>query len=96
MAVFGFYLEYDGKKTLSNPYERPADSIHSDSFIGAVNKFAASNRLKAIGQDVLDTGDYRAFFESRAFLRKSRELIYYIKPEGDETVSTRRYSGENR
>lgn len=94
MAVFKFFLEFDGRKSLSNPYEIPADSIWSNSFIGAANTFASKHKLKTLSQDVLDAGGYRVFFESRSLFKGSKQLIYYVKSEeGQAETARHRYKG---
>lgn len=81
MPIFKFFLEWDGKKTLTNPYEYPADTIYAGGAASAVNAFAAKNKLKNIGYDSLEHEGYRGFFEKKNFFGKSRELIYFISCE---------------
>lgn len=79
MNTYQFYIEYDGRKTVSHAYEMPIETIIADVIDHAVNKFAAKNKLKNVKVDHLDEGDYRVFLEKRNVLGKARELVYFVR-----------------
>ncbi|MDN3954737.1 hypothetical protein [Sporolactobacillus laevolacticus] len=78
MNTYQFYIEYDGRKTVSHAYEMPIETIIADVIDHAVNKFAVKNKLKNVKVDHLDEGDYRVFLEKRNVLGKARELVYFV------------------
>ncbi|MFT8312356.1 MAG: hypothetical protein ABF629_14440 [Sporolactobacillus sp.] len=79
MGRFLFYLEYDGKRTVSNTYESPVDVVHADGVLGAVSAFAEKNKLKKVRNESLENGNYRAFFIKKAYFGRSREIVYFIQ-----------------
>ncbi|RYM05489.1 hypothetical protein EWH99_05750 [Sporolactobacillus sp. THM7-7] len=81
MKKYTFYIEYDGKRTISNSYDSPIDTIVADEAAIAVSRFAAKNKIKQISVDSLNGDEFRAFFVNRSLFGKSRELIYYIRVE---------------
>lgn len=81
MSTFNFYLEYDGKRSLSNPYGTPIDQIEADGVNGASNRFAEKNHLKKLDVDELSADEFRIYYESRRFLGRSKDIIYYVKKD---------------
>lgn len=75
MQDYEFYLEYDGKRTVAQDYNNPADTIVEATIEKAAKKFAKRKKLKFMDYDVLmsDNG-FRLYFEN-----KKNELIYYVK-----------------
>lgn len=53
MSRFLFYLEYDGKRTVSNTYEAPVDVVQADGVLGAISLFAEKNKLKKVRNEGL-------------------------------------------
>ena len=89
MNKYLFYCEFDGRKTLSNPYAHPTDTIHSDGISSAIKKFSKKNKLKQTGYDTLKENEYRVFFNKRVMFGESRELIYYVQtgvPDGPQST----------
>ncbi|MCI1857410.1 MAG: DUF1995 family protein [Sporolactobacillus sp.] len=89
--TFTFYLEHDGRKTVTDPYDVPVDEIRADGIAGALKRFADKHKLKQLSFDALEGGDYRAFYERKRFFASSWELVYYITAkERDEREPHRR------
>lgn len=79
MNMFDFYLEYDGKRGLSNPYGTPIDQIEADGIKSASNRFAEKNHLRKIDMDELSTDEFRVYYESKHLFQGAKDIIYYIK-----------------
>ncbi|MCO7177085.1 hypothetical protein ACFP7A_13940 [Sporolactobacillus kofuensis] len=81
MEQYCFYLEYDGKRTVSHSYESPAAVINSEGIRNAIHSFAEKNSLKVDSQESLTDGNYRVFFVKRSLFGGGREFVYYVKHE---------------
>jgi hypothetical protein len=84
MSRFLFYLEYDGKRTVSNTYDAPVDVVQADGVLGAISLFAEKNKLKKVKNESLEKSNYRAFFIKKAHFGRSRELVYFIQQDATE------------
>ncbi|EST12770.1 hypothetical protein [Sporolactobacillus laevolacticus] len=79
MNTYQFYIEYDGRRTVSSAYETPIETVIADTIDQAAGKFAEKNKLKNVKVDHLDEGDYRVFLEKKNLLGKTRELVYFVR-----------------
>lgn len=84
MSRFLFYLEYDGRRTVSNTYETPVDVIHADGVLGAISLFAEKNKLSKEKNEGLENGNYRAFYVKKTPFHRSREIVYFIQEADHE------------
>jgi hypothetical protein len=75
MENFEFYLEFDGKQTIT-AYEKAVGSVRAGTVKTAVKTFAKRQGLRTNGWEALITGDggYRAYYIGK----RRRELIYYV------------------
>lgn len=78
MYTYQFYLEYDGRKTVSHAYDMPFETLVADSIDHAARQFAEKNNVKKAELDQLDEKDYRIFFEKKSLLGKLHELVYFV------------------
>lgn len=79
MYTYQFYIEYDGRRTVSHAYESPIETIVADAIDQAVGRFAEKNKLRKVKVDHLDEGDYRVFFEKKNLFGNHREFIYFVR-----------------
>jgi hypothetical protein len=79
MYTYQFYIEYDGRKTVSHAYDMPIETIVADSLDHAARQFAEKSHMKKVKLDQLDENDYRIFFEKKSLLGKLQELIYFVQ-----------------
>jgi hypothetical protein len=79
MENFEFYLEFDGKQTIT-AYEKAASTVQAGTVKTAVKTFAKRQGLRVNGWESLITGDggYRAYYIGK----RRRELIYYVVANG--------------
>ncbi|MDN3954734.1 hypothetical protein [Sporolactobacillus laevolacticus] len=84
MSRFLFYLEYDGKRTLSNTYETPVDEVHADGVLSAISLFAAKNGLKKEENESLENGNFRVFYIKKGLFGRSKEVVYFVKQDDSE------------
>ncbi|SFG94800.1 hypothetical protein [Sporolactobacillus nakayamae] len=79
MNTYLFYIEYDGRKTVSHGYDVPVETMVADSINHAARQFAEKNKVKKVKLDQLDEKDYRVFFEKKSLLVKPQELVYFVQ-----------------
>jgi hypothetical protein len=77
MKEFEFYIEFDGRRSYRLE-EEEGERILAGSVEQAVNKFSKRKNLSLESIDELEKGQYRVFFEKRAWLKPSKQVIYFI------------------
>ncbi|TCP24932.1 hypothetical protein EV207_12235 [Scopulibacillus darangshiensis] len=82
MGKYTFYLEYDGKRTVSGERSRPEGTIPAGGISQAAKSFAKGRGLKPSDYDRLADSGYRVFYKAKKMFGKSKEVIYYV--ESDE------------
>lgn len=78
MKQFLFFLEFDGKRTVPNPYEESI-TIRAPHINAATKELANKENLKSVSIDYIKPGEYRVFFVKKRMLKKDLEIIFYIK-----------------
>lgn len=81
MNHFIFYVEFDGKRNITETFSRPSSTIIAPDIRSAAEKYATKNRLKSIECEPLDNGDYRVYFSDKKWLGRRSEYIYYVKKD---------------
>ncbi|MCQ2009532.1 hypothetical protein NOM01_05905 [Sporolactobacillus sp. STSJ-5] len=79
MNTYQFYMEYDGRKTVSHGYDVPVETMVADSIDQAARHFAEKNKVKEVKRDQLAEKDYRIFFEKKSLFGKLQELVYFVR-----------------
>lgn len=77
MKEFEFYMEFDGKRS-HRLEENQAEPILAADIDKAIKKFSRRKGLALESVDQLEDDQYRVFFEKRAFLKPSRQYIYFV------------------
>ncbi|SFG96431.1 hypothetical protein [Sporolactobacillus nakayamae] len=81
MTIYTFYHESDGKRTISDAYNKPIATIQAESIEQAAEQFSEKYALKLVDFESLLQGDYRVYTRTTRPLWKRHEQIYYVKSE---------------
>jgi len=76
---YHFYLEFDGKRTVSKAYEVPIDDIMAMNVKQAIDRFCKRKHLECLQFEELTGKTYRAYLVKKAFLKAPVEQVYFIK-----------------
>ncbi|GEB77507.1 hypothetical protein [Sporolactobacillus inulinus] len=83
MLQFSFYLEYDGRRTVST-YDAPTEVIRANGLLEALSLFAEKRKLKKAGSETLENGQVRAYFVQKKLFSAPREYVYMVREANKE------------